>query len=622
MCGVKSLGQNSRMRVWLLILLAFLAAPLGAWAAHGLGMGYEPKYGPDFTHFDYVNPDAPKGGDLVLSSSGGFDKLNPFTLKGTPPEGMGYSLNGFVFSEYGLLFESLTTPSEDEPFSQYGMLAEDIALAPDRLSVTYRLNPKARFSNGDPVLAADVKYSFDTLMSRQASPTFRSYWSDVKEAVVVSERVIRFDFKRLNAELHMIIGQLPVFSPKWGQGKPFDEVVTEPPIASGAYVVEKVDFGKSITYRRRADHWAADLPVRRGMFNFGSVSYQYFKDRLGEEESLKAGMLDALEEGSIIAWMRRYNGRRFDSGELVKEEIPHARSTPMQGLVLNLRQPRFQDIRVRQALELAFDFDWLNARLFYGKRARTQSYFQNNADLMAQPEMSAAERELLDGLKHKADYLARTQGPPPRAASTGNTAEGLRAQLVQAQALLREAGWTFRDGALRNDKGEPFVIRMDFADRSSNVVIAPYARNLAKLGIRFDYLVRDPSLIKKRLDEFDFDMAMQLLGGSSSPGNELYDDFGSKAAEEKGSQNYSGIADPVVDELVELIVSRHDRASLAAATRLLDRYALHQRYLVPMYYGKQYFIARKNYLRHPEAALPQRMLARSWLLTMWWMAPR
>ena len=612
------------MRGWLLSTLMLLAACASSpsWAVHGMGMGYAPKYGPAFTHFDYVNPDAPKGGSLTLSASGSFDKLNPFTLKGRPPVGMGYSSNGFVFAEYGLLFDSLMTHSEDEPFSNYGLLAEDVALAPDQLSVTFRLNPKARFSDGTPVLADDVKYSFDTLMSKRASPTFRSYWGDVKEAVVVGERTIRFDFKRRNAELHMIVGQLPVFSRAWGKGKPFDEIVSEAPIATGPYVIDKVDFGKSISYKLRPDYWAADLPSRKGMFNFGEVSYQYFKDRLGEEESLKTGGLDALEEGSISAWVRRYKGKRFDSGEILKDEISHRRFTGMQGIVMNLRQPRFQDVRVRQALALAFDFDWLNQHIFYGRRARTQSYFQNSDDLMAQPEVSVQEQALIDQLKNKQRYLAQVQGRLPRPASTGDTPTGLRRDLVQAQALLREAGWTYRDGALRNAAGQPFAMEIDIPDRSSEPVLAVWARNLGKLGITLQLRLRDPSLIKKKQDDFDFDLAVNILGGSSSPGNELYDDLGSASAAEKGSQNLSGISDPVIDEIIESIVNSHDRAALSAAARLLDRYLLHQHYVIPMYYGKQYFIARKGHLRRPEPALPQRLLAGSWLLTMWWDAPR
>jgi microcin C transport system substrate-binding protein len=587
------------------------------WAAHGLGMGYEPKYPANFPHFDYVNPKAPKGGNLVLSSSGSFDKLNPFTLKGQPPAGMGRSGNGFVFSEYGLIFDSLTTPSEDEPFSRYGLLAEDIELAEDKLSVSFRLNPKAKFSNGDPVLALDVKHSFDTLMSKQAGPTFRSYWVDVRQAVVVSERVIRFDFKRKNSELHMIVGQLPVFSRAWGKGKPFDQITVDPPIASGPYSIGAIDFGKTISYKRRTDYWAADLPVRKGMFNFDEVSYQYFRDKLGEEESLKAGALSALEETSITAWVRRYRGKRFESGELTKAEIEHSRSTGMQGLILNLRKERFADMRVRQALALAFDFDWLNQRLFYGKRARTQSYFQNTPDLMAQNTISSDEQALISTLSLNNKLLSRIEGSLPRPASSGGTADGLRQNLVKAQKLLNSAGWTFSDGALRDSAGRPFTIEMDIADRNVEVVLAPYARNLAKLGINFQYRLRDASLIRKKQDAFDFEMAVNILGGSSSPGNELYDDFGSKSADEKGSQNLSGIKDEVLDELIEVIVNSPDRKAISTAAKVLDRYLLHSHFVVPMYYGKQFFIAHKSYLQHPPR-LPSHMLAGSWMLTMWW----
>lgn len=612
------------MRIWLLSTLMPIVACVSSssWAAHGMGMGYAPKYPASFTQFDYVNPNAPKGGSLVLSASGSFDKLNPFTLKGRPPVGMGYSATGFVFAEYGLLFDSLMTHSEDEPFSNYGLLAEDAELAQDRLSITFRLDPRARFSDGSPVLAEDVKYSFDTLMSKRASPTFRSYWGDVKGAVVVAERTIRFDFKRRNAELHMIVGQLPVFSRAWGKGKPFDEIVTEAPVATGPYVIDKVDFGRSISYRRRPDYWAADLPSRKGMFNFGNVSYQYFKDRLGEEEALKTGELDALEESSITAWVRRYKGKRFDSGEIVKDEISHSRSTGMQGIVFNLRQVRFQDARVRQALALAFDFDWLNQHLFYGRRARTQSYFQNSADLMAQPEPGFQERALVAKLKNRQRYLAQTNGLLPRPATTGDTAAGLRRDLVEAQALLNAAGWAYRDGALRNAKEEPLVMEIDIADRNSEPVLAMWARNLRTLGVVLQLRLRDQSLIKKRQDDFDFDLAVNVLGGSSSPGNELYDDMGSASATEKGSQNLSGICDPVVDELIELIVNSADREALAAAARVLDRYLLHQHYVIPMYYGKQYFIAHKRHLHRPEPDLPQRLPAGYWLLTMWWDARR
>ena len=603
------------MRFLMALLFLVCAAPV--WAVHGMGMGYEPKYPAGFQHFDYVRPDAPKGGRLKLSANGSFDKLNPFTLRGQVAAGMGYSGNGFVFAEYGLLFDSLTTPSEDEPFSRYGLLAEDIVLAPDQLSVQFRLNPKARFSNGDPVLAQDVKYSFDTLMSKQASPTFRAYWADVDNAVVVDRLTIRFNFKRRNSELHMVIGQLPVFSKVWTQGKPLDQIFLDAPIASGPYVIKHMDLGKSITYQRRKDYWAADLPVRKGMFNFDEVEYSYYRDRLGEEEAVKAGELDALEEASISAWMRRYRGRQFDAGVLVKDEIAHQRATGMQGIVMNLRQSRFADKRVRSAIALAFDFDWLNSRVFYGRRARTQSYFQNSPDLMAGDTPTAQELQIAERLQASPSLRAALQDPVVRPASTGGTAQGLRKNLLQARDLLTQAGWVYRDGALRNPAGDPFVMTLMIPDRSSEIVLAPFARNLHKLGIELRYRIHDPSLIKKRLNDFDFDLAISILGGSSSPGNELYDDFSSKSADEKGSQNLPGIKDPVIDQLIEEIVKSPDRQAIAAGARLLDRYLLHQQFVVPMYYGRQFFIARKSDLRHPPA-LPPHMLAGSWLLTMWW----
>jgi microcin C transport system substrate-binding protein len=533
---------------------------------------------------------------------------------------MGYSGNGFIFAEYGLVFEALTTSSEDEPFSRYGLLAQDIDLAADKLSVTFTLNPLAKFSNGKPVLAADVKFTFDTLMSKQASPVFRSYWVDIKEAVIVSERVIRFDFKRRNSELHMVIGQLPIFSKEWvssSKAKSFDQMVTEVPISSGPYMIDKVDYGKSITYKRRTDYWAANLPVRRGMFNYDTVSYQYFRDKLGEEEALKAGELDALEEGSITSWVRKYKGKRFDSGELVKSEINHKRGTGMQALVVNLRREKFQSIAVREALELAFDFDWLNQRLFYDRRARTQSFFQNTEDLMATAAISSDEQLIIDKLKNKDALLAQLANGLVKPASTGAQPDNLRKNLIKAQNLLKSAGWAYSQGALRNAAGQAFVIQVDIADRSSEVVYSPYARNLSKLGIELKVRLSDASLVKKRLDDFDFDMAVNMMGGSGSPGNELYDDFGSKAANEKGSQNMSGLQDKVVDELIEEIVNSPDRKAIAAGAKLLDRYLLSLRLGVPMYYGKQFFIAHKNHLRHPEK-LPPHMLAGSWMLTMWW----
>ena len=613
--ALKTLCKRINLAVF---LAGALAAPASSvWAAHGLGMGYEPKYPANFQHFDYVNPNAPKAGTLVLQGHGSsFDKLNPFTVKGTVADGMGYNY-GNVFSEYSLIFDSLVTPSEDEPFSAYGLLAEDIQLATDKLSVTFRLNPKAKFADGTPVLAQDVKHSFDTMRSKLATPTFRAYWVDIKEAVVVSDREIRFDFLRQNSELHMVVGQFPVFSRAWGAGKALDKLVTEAPISSGPYTVSKVDFGKSITYKRRADYWAKDLPVRKGMFNFEEVRYEYFRDPTAAIETFKAGGLDAFDESSIKDWMRKYTGRKFDSGELVKSEIPHRRGAPLTGYVFNLRQERFQDKRVRQALALAYDFDWLNLRINYGRRGQTQSAFQNNDDLMAKNTIDVDEQAFIDGLKSKAAYLDKTQGELPKPIKTGATPEGIRKNLLLATKLLNEAGWVFKDGALRNTKGEAFVLQLNMADRSGEAVMLPFARNLGKLGIELKLRVFDASVLQEKKNKFEFDLMADHIAGSTSPGNELYDDLHSKSANVKGTRNLSGIQDAVIDEMIDNIVKASDRKVLAAGARALDRYILHQQYSIPLSYSKEWYIAHKNYLQRPKD-FPQRMLPDSWLLTMWW----
>jgi microcin C transport system substrate-binding protein len=596
-------------------------AVLPSWAAHGLGMGYAPKYPENFKHFDYVNPDAPKGGTLVLQGRGSsFDKLNPFTVKGSVADGMGYNY-GNVFSEYSLIFDSLVTPSEDEPFSAYGLLAEDIQLAADKLSVTFRLNPKAKFADGTPVLAQDVKYSFDTMRSKLATPTFRSYWVDIKEAVVVNDREIRFNFLKQNSELHMVVGQFPVFSRAWGAGKALDKLVTNAPISSGPYAISKVDFGKNITYKRRDDYWAKDLPVRKGMFNFDEVRYEYFRDPTAAIETFKAGGLDAFDESSIKDWMRKYTGRKFDSGELVKSEIPHRRGAPLTGYVFNLRQERFQDKRVRQALALAYDFDWLNERINYGRRGQTQSAFQNNDDLMAKSTIDADEKVFIEALQSKAKYYEKTQGELPKPIKTDAKPEGIRKNLLMATKLLNDAGWVFKDGALRNVKGEAFVLQMNMADRSAEAVMLPFARNLGKLGIELKLRVFDASVLQEKKNKFEFDLIADHIAGSTSPGNELYDDLHTKSANVKGTRNLAGIQDAVIDEMIDNIVKAEDRKLLAAGARALDRYILHQQYSIPLSFSKEWYIAHKNYLQRPKV-FPQRMLPDSWLLTMWWTKPK
>ena len=516
-----------------------------------------------------------------------------------------------------LMFDSLTEQSEDEPFSVYGLLAESMRFAPDGLSITFRLNPKARFSNGDAVLAADVKHSYDTLMSKLAHPRYRNLFADVKSVATPDERTVRFEFKRRNHELHMILGSLPVFSRKWGNGKPFDQIVQDPPIASGPYRIDTVDWGKSIVFARRADYWAEREPVRRGMFNFERVGYTYFKDEVARLEGFKAGQFDWIFENSAKNWARGHVGPRYRSGELLKQQFVHANSAGIQGFVMNTRRPLFADVRVRKALAQAFDFEWMNRQVFYGQYARTPSYF-TNSDMQATGIPDADELALLEPLRSQLDPAVFGEAPLPPDTVAPHT---LRDNLRTALALLKEAGWTVApDGLLRNARGEPFAFEVLSYSKALERIAVPWARNLEKLGIQAKLRVTDPVLFQKRMDEFDFDVTVTSLPASQTPGNELLERFSSAAADEKGSDNAPGIKDPAVDALIAQILRSDSRASLVTGARALDRVLRNGWYLVPHFYAASHRVAYRDVFGIP-ATLPKYYTAPSWVLKTWWRKP-
>ena len=573
---------------------------------HAMAWGDAPRYPPGFSRFDYVDPDAPRGGTLTLDGFGSFDKLNPFTLKGVVAAGVGT-----------LMFDTLTEQSEDEPFTVYGLLAESMSFAPDGLSITFRLNPKARFSNGDPVLAADVRHSFDTLMSRQAHPRFRNFYGDVKSVETPDERTVRFEFKRRNHELHMILGSVPVFSRKWGGGKPFDQIVQDPPIASGPYAVERADWGRSISYVRRTDYWADGLGVRRGMYNFERVVYKYFKDEVARLEGFKAGQFDWIYENSAKNWARGHAGPKYRSGEIVKREFPHANSAGIQGFAMNTRRAPFADRRVRLALAQAFDFEWMNRQVFYGQYLRSPSYF-TNSEMQATGQPGPAELALLEPLRDRLDPLVFGEAPVPPDTGAPNT---LRGNLRTALGLLREAGWNVdRDGVLRDAKGQAFVFEVLSYSSALERIAVPWARNLEKLGIRANLRVTDPVLFQKRMDEFDYDVTVVSYPASQTPGNELLDRFGSAASDEKGSDNAAGVRDPAVDALIAALLRSDSREELVAAARALDRVLRHGWYLVPHFYAATHRVAYRDALAHPQT-LPRYYGAPGWTLKTWWRKP-
>ncbi|MBP0609951.1 MULTISPECIES: extracellular solute-binding protein [Burkholderia] len=595
-----------------LALHAALAAP-AAHAAYAIAQYGEPKYPPGFKHFDYVNPDAPKGGTLVLANPSrltSFDKFNPFTMRGNTAPGI------------DMLFESLATGSLDEPASAYGLLADDIDVAPDRRSVTFHLNPRARFSNGDRVTADDVKFSFDTLKSKQAAPQFGAYFAEITKAVVVDPATVRFEFHSANRELPLIAGGVPVFSRKWGlraDGSriPFDQLAFEQPIGSGPYVIDHYDNGRTITYRRSPAYWGADLPVRVGTHNFERIVYKLYGDGVARLEAFKAGEYDVLVEYVARNWARRDVGKRFDSGELIKREFRQHNGAGMQGFFMNLRRPLFRDVRVRQALDLAFDFEWLNRQLFYSAYTRLNSYFADT-DLQATGTPGEGELKLLEPLRAQLDPAVF--GPMVTQPNT-NPPGSLRANLLKARALLAQAGWTYRDGALRNAKGEPFAFEiLDDAGGAMEGVVTAYQRNLAKLGIAVRFRTADYALLQKRLDAFDYDMTTIRLPGVQVPGAEQYSRYASKFADEPGSDNFIGLKSPAVDALLHALGTAQTREELLDATHALDRVLMHGYYAVPQWYSTTHRIAYRHTLAYPQT-LPLYYSAEGWVVSTWWAKP-
>ncbi len=596
------------MRYWLRILkkltvfsMLLLLRVAEASAVPAMGMGYEPKYPADYKHFDYVSPDAVKGGGIDLYGLGTFDSLNPYLLKGLSAEGLGT-----------LVFESLLEKSLDEPFSMYGLIAEDFYLAEDELSVTFHINPAARFSNGVQVTAEDVKFSFDTLMSKAAHPQYRVYFGDVESAEVIDELTVRFHFRNRNRELHMIVGEIPIFSREWLGSEPFDEVDDVPPIASGPYVVDAYERGRFIRYRRNPDYWARNLPVRRGMYNFDTVTYKYYKDSTIALEAFKAGEFDFFSENYSKRWARSHVGPKYASGEILKAELSHSNNAGMQGFAINTRRDKFKDVRVRRALTLAFDFEWANRQLFYQQYERCYSYF-SNSQLASAGLPRGDELALLNEYRDQlpTSVFEREWRPPT---TRGETT--LRDNLAQARDLLAEAGWTVQDGALKNEQGEAFVINVLLVQKGFGRILAAYAHQLKKLGIEMNYRTVDDSLYKRRLDQFEFDMVVTSFPQSVSPGNELMNLFHSQAAEMNGSRNLPGIADPVVDDLITKILNAYDRQQLVAAAHALDRVLLHGEYLVPNWYIDKHRIAYRDKFNMPEV-LPLYYEPVSWLLKTW-----
>jgi microcin C transport system substrate-binding protein len=587
--------------VFLVFSLLFAGAAQAA-ATHGMSLFGDLKYGPDFKHFDYVNPNAPSGGTIRYAAIGTYDTLNPFVIKGIPAAGIGGT------------FDTLTVRSEDEPSSEYGLVAEKIELAPDKLSVLYTLRKEARFHDGTPMTPEDVVWTFETLRAK-GQPMYRSYYGDVTKVEKEGERGVRFSFKSAdNRELPQIIGEMPVLSKAYWSGRDFGNTTLDPPLGSGPYKVEALDPGRSITYRRVADYWAADLPVNKGRHNVDIIRYDYYRDGTIALEAFKAGQYDVRQENSSKNWATGYDSPALRAGLIKKDQIPHQRPSGMQGFGYNLRRPLFQDPRVREALAYAFDFEWSNKNLFYDAYTRTRSYF-DNSELAATGVPQGEELKILEEFRGQIpEQVFTTEYDLPKYDGSGNIRDGLRAALK----LLKEAGWTFKGEKLVNDEtGQPFEFEILLVQPEFERIVLPVKKNLERMGITARVRTIDPAQYEKRMQTYDFDMAVVSFGASQSPGNELRDHFGSLAADEQGSQNVLGIKSKVVDELIEELIKAPDRAGLVARTHALDRVLQYGYYVIPHYHVAAFRVAYWDKYRRP-AVSPKYAVG----LDTWWIDPK
>jgi microcin C transport system substrate-binding protein len=585
-------------------ILLSLAAVGGALAAgsNGLSLFGELKYGPEFKNFEYVNPNAPKGGTMKFSAIGTYDTLNPYVIKGVPAAGIGQ------------IFDTLTVSSQDEPGSEYGLVAESIDLADDKLSVLYTLRKEARFHDGSPMTPDDLVWTFDTLRQK-GHPMYRSYYGDVTKVEQEGERGVRFHFKSAeNRELPQILGQMPVLSKKYWADRDFTKTTLDSPLGSGPYKIESLDPGRSITYRRVADYWGVDLPVNKGRQNVDTIRYDYYRDGTIALEAFKAGQYDIRRENSSKSWATGYDSPALRQGLIKKEVIPNQLPSGMQGYGFNLRRTLCQDPRVREALGYAFDFEWSNKNLFYGSYVRTRSYF-DNSELAATGLPQGDELKILEKYRGKIpDAVFAKEYDPPKYDGSGNIRDGLR----EALKLLKAAGWVFKNEKLVNEKtGEPFQFEILLNDPQQERIVLPFAKNLERMGVTARVRTIDAAQYEKRMETFDFDVAVVVFGQSLSPGNEQREYWGSQSADEPGSRNLLGIKSPAIDELIEELIRSPDRKSLIARTRALDRVLQYGYYVIPNFHLSAFWVAYWDKFRRPEIS-PKYGVG----LDTWWVDPK
>ncbi len=596
------LSRAKNCLLFLFLIFPQLSVPVTARSIestprYGLALHGDLKYSLSFSHFDYVNPEAPKGGTLRQAAIGTFDTFNDFILKGVSAAGA------------GMIYDTLMAKSEDEPFSEYGLIAEKVAVAADRASVVFYINPKARFHDGHKITAADVVFTFNLLLQK-GQPMYKRYYADVTGVEALDESRVKFTFKDgSNAELPLIVGQLVVLPRHFWLDKEFDHADLAVPLGNGAYRIKSFVAGKSITYERVADYWAADLPVNKGRNNFDNLVFDYYRDATVALEAFKSGEYDFRLENVSKNWATLYKGPQFTDNRIIKKEILHKIPQGIQGFVFNTRRAFFSDRKVREALIYAFDFEWSNKNLFYGQYKRSNSYF-SNSELAAAGPPSPAEIELLEPFKDQLPAgVFKDSYHLPTTNGRGNNRQNLR----RAAALLKSAGWIIKDKKLVDEAGNPFRFEILLTAPAFERIVLPYKKNLARLGIDIDVRVVDTAQYLNRIRKFDFDMVVWSFGQSLSPGNEQRYYWHSEVVDIPGSRNLAGIKSPVVDALVEKIIHARDRKTLITCTRALDRVLQWGFYVMPHWHISTFRIAYWNKFAQP-AVQPEFGLG----LMTWW----
>ena len=563
---------------------------------HAIAMHGEPKYGPDFQHFDYANPHASKGGVLRSAARGTFDSFNAYIAIGNPT-GTGS-------------IETLLTSSDDEPFTEYGLIAESIEVPEDRSWVIFNLRPEAHWHDGMPITAEDVAWSFNTLTTK-GHPRYRHYYSSVEGVQVVNEHRIKFTFSEIeNRELPLIVGQLPILPKHYWEERDFEKTTLEPPLGSGPYRIKDFEPGRYIVLERVEDYWGADLPVKRGLHNFDILRTAFYRDDTAIRLALKSGDIDIRQENQAKAWAVDYDVPAVENGWLKKELIKHQLSTGMQGFVMNTRRAQFSNPKVRKALSYAFDFEWTNKQLFYGQYERTESYF-SNSELASTGLPEGEELKILNRYRHRLPPDVFTKSyRAPKTDGSGRSRQNLKI----ARELLAQAGWKVQDLKLIHEKtGERMSFEILLVSQAFERIVIPFTENLKRLGIEARVRLVDQSQYLNRIRAQDFDMIVGGWGQSASPGNEQRGYWGSYAAGQPGSSNYAGIEDPVIDELIELVIQAPDRESLVIRTRALDRVLLSGYYVIPNWH-----IQGDRILYWEKFSRPKLPTRRGVLFDRWW----